>query len=93
MENILIDDYRSSVIIDFGMCLRVPFDDGEGNVTDVSDGGLRRLIRPLMSRGRLSYISPEVLKSIAPFDGFAVDLWATGVVLFEALRQRKSKGQ
>ena len=29
-----------------------------------------------------NYISPEVLANNSPIDGFAIDLWASGVVLF-----------
>mmetsp|Transcript_5332 Transcript_5332/g.6212 ORF Transcript_5332/g.6212 Transcript_5332/m.6212 type:complete len:383 (-) Transcript_5332:117-1265(-) len=83
LENILLDEYKTSVVIDLGMCLRVPYasDDGEG-VTDVSSGNLRVLMRPLIPCGKPNYISPEVLMSEEPFDGFAIDLWATGVILF-----------
>jgi len=81
LENILVDEYTRSVVIDLGMCLRVPYDDG-GEVKDVSCGGLRRLIKPLIPCGKPNYISPEVLTSDRPFDGFAIDLWATGVILF-----------
>lgn len=77
----MVDEYRRSVVIDLGMCLRVPYDDGD-TVTDVSAGTLRRLIRPLIPCGKPNYISPEILRSEEPFDGFAVDLWATGVILF-----------
>jgi len=83
LENILVDEYKTSVLIDLGMCLRVPYDDPEtGNVTDVSAGTLRRLIMPLIPCGKPNYISPEVLKSEEPFDGFAIDIWASGVILF-----------
>ena len=81
LENILVDEYRTSVIIDLGMCLRVPYDDGD-SVTDVSAGTLRRLIGPLIPCGKPNYISPEIFKSEGPFDGFAIDLWAAGVILF-----------
>lgn len=81
LENILVDEYRTSVVIDLGMCLRVPYDDG-GNVTNVSAGTLRRLIGPLIPCGKPNYISPEIFKSEGPFDGFAIDLWAAGVILF-----------
>jgi len=83
LENILLDEYRTSVVIDLGMCLRVPYasDDGD-EVTDVSSGNLRVLIKPLIPCGKPNYISPEVLMSEEPFDGFAIDLWATGVILF-----------
>ena len=87
LENILVDEYKTSVVIDLGMCLRVPYaseddDDGEGGVTDVSSGTLRVLIRPLIPCGKPNYISPEILRSEEPFDGFAIDLWASGVILF-----------
>jgi serine/threonine protein kinase len=83
LENILVDEYRTAVVIDLGMCLKVPYDDGEtGGVADVSAGTLRRLINPLIPCGKPNYISPEVLKSEVPFDGFAIDLWATAVMLF-----------
>ncbi|CAB9516077.1 MAP kinase-activated protein kinase 2 (Fragment) [Seminavis robusta] len=81
LENILVDEYRTSVVIDLGMCLRVPYDD-DGKVTDVSAGTLRRLIGPLIPCGKPNYISPEIFKSEGPFDGFAIDLWAAGVILF-----------
>ena len=32
-----------------------------------------------------NYIAPEVLLNDVPVDGFAIDLWATGVVLFTML--------
>ncbi|CAN0531716.1 unnamed protein product [Scytosiphon promiscuus] len=32
--------------------------------------------------GKQLYISPEVLTSSSGFDGFAVDVWACGVMLF-----------
>ena len=82
LENILVDEYTTSVVIDLGMCLRVPYDDGSGEVGDVSSGGLRRLMQPLIPCGKPNYISPEILQSEEAFDGFAIDLWATGVILF-----------
>jgi serine/threonine protein kinase len=83
LENILVDEYKTSVIIDMGMCLRIPYDDGNGGGTaDVSARTMRRLLTPLIPCGKPNYISPEVLKSEQPFDGFAIDLWACGVILF-----------
>lgn len=83
LENILVDEYKTSVVIDLGMCLKVPYssEDGTG-LCDVSAGTLRRLIRPQIPCGKPNYISPEVLHSVDPFDGFAIDLWATAVILF-----------
>jgi serine/threonine protein kinase len=84
LENILVDEYKTSVVIDLGMCLRVPFcnEDGTSTVTGVEAGTLRHLILPQIPCGKPNYISPEVLKSTEPFDGFAIDLWASAVILF-----------
>jgi serine/threonine protein kinase len=81
LENILVDEGQNAVIIDLGMCLRVPYDNGK-DVTDVALGTLRRLIKPLVAGGKWMYVSPEILSSAEPFDGFAIDLWATAVILF-----------
>lgn len=82
MSTINSDNYRQSIIIDLGMCLRVPYDNDGDSITDVSAGTLRRLIRPLIPCGKPNYISPEVLLSEGPFDGFAIDVWSAGVILF-----------
>jgi serine/threonine protein kinase len=83
LENILVDDLRTSVVIDLGMCLKVPYtsEDGTG-VADVTAFTLRRLIKPQIPCGKPNYISPEILNSAEPFDGFAIDLWAVAVILF-----------
>jgi serine/threonine protein kinase len=84
LENILVDEYRTSVVIDLGMCLKVPYNDDRNgpDAADVSAGTMRRLITPLVPCGKPNYISPEVLRSQEPFDGFAIDLWASAVILF-----------
>lgn len=86
LENILVDQSSGSVllVIDFGMCLRVPFasEHEGGPPTDVSHGTLRQLIRPLLACGKPNYISPEIMLSEKPFDGFSIDLFAAGVILF-----------
>uniref|UniRef100_A0A7S1YQ24 Protein kinase domain-containing protein n=2 Tax=Ditylum brightwellii TaxID=49249 RepID=A0A7S1YQ24_9STRA len=82
LENILIDQYTKSLIIDLGMCLRVPFGDDDGNIMDVSGGTLRRLMSPQGQCGKPNYISPEVLQNTESFDGFAIDVWAAGIILF-----------
>ena len=42
----------------------------------------RSLITPQGTCGKWIYMSPEIYKNDAPFDGFAVDMWAAGVILF-----------
>lgn len=82
LENVLVDQLSRAFIMDFGMCLRVPFGSESGEVVDVSHYTLRRLIVPQGQCGKPYYISPEVSQNVEPFDGFAVDVWACGVILF-----------
>jgi serine/threonine protein kinase len=42
----------------------------------------RYLIRPQGTCGKWIYMSPEIYQNQEPFDGFAVDMWAAGVILF-----------
>lgn len=83
LENLLLDKQNKLVIIDLGLALRVPYNDGNnlGAISDVSEGTSRRLIRAQGQGGNLTYLAPEIIERAA-FDGFAVDLWAAGVVLF-----------
>ena len=71
LENIMIHDGKP-VIIDFGIALRVPMERRR----------LRHLIVPDTDVGKQYYVSPEIALSRDPYDGFAVDLWAVGVILF-----------
>lgn len=82
LENILVDQHTRSLIIDLGMCLRVPFLADDESVTDVGAGTLRLLMAPQGQCGKPNYISPEVLQNTDPFDGFAIDVWAAGIILF-----------
>ncbi|KAK1744707.1 serine/threonine-protein kinase [Skeletonema marinoi] len=85
LENILVDENTKALVIDLGMCIRIPYNSQSGNqdeVVDVSEGTLRKLIYPQGQCGKPNYISPEILENADPFDGFAVDVWAAGVVLF-----------
>jgi serine/threonine protein kinase len=82
LENILVN-HENCLIIDMGMCLRVPYNDSEtGAVTDVVRGTMRRLMKPQGVCGKHNYMSPEVFANTDPFDGFAIDLWAAGVILY-----------
>jgi serine/threonine protein kinase len=91
MENMIIDDRDDVQIIDFGLCLRVPYGDPNNRnlVTDVSGNTVRRLIKAQGQGGRWPYVSPEVAMRHECFDGFAIDLWAVGIVLFEFLIGKK----
>ena len=83
----LLDDKDRVVIVDPGMSLRIPYADpcNYGCVTDVSAGTCRRLIISQGQGGKLMYAAPEVVDQSEVVDGFAVDLWAAGVVLFVML--------
>lgn len=83
LENILVNS-DNCLIIDMGMCLRVPYTDPTNAraVTDVSASSLRRLIKPQGTCGKHNYMSPEIFANRRAFDGFAVDLWAAGVILY-----------
>jgi serine/threonine protein kinase len=73
------------MIIDMGMCLRVPYNSPDGNariIADVQAGTTRRLMKPQGVCGKHNYMSPEVAANTENFDGFAIDLWAAGVILY-----------
>lgn len=76
-----------ALVIDLGMCLRIPHDGamevGNGQQQPASARGKTRyLIRPQGTCGKWIYMSPEIYNNSAAFDGFAVDMWAAGVILF-----------
>lgn len=99
LENILVDE-DNCLIIDMGMCLRVPYskpqmdnmktdnlhdDNNTSNpflTTNVTNGSMRRLILPQGTCGKHNYMSPEIFRNSEPFDPFAIDLWAAGVILY-----------
>eukprot|EP00547_Thalassionema_nitzschioides_P001765 CAMPEP_0194216480 /NCGR_PEP_ID=MMETSP0156-20130528/19058_1 /TAXON_ID=33649 /ORGANISM="Thalassionema nitzschioides, Strain L26-B" /LENGTH=407 /DNA_ID=CAMNT_0038945263 /DNA_START=170 /DNA_END=1393 /DNA_ORIENTATION=+ len=87
LDNIILDNDGNLVLVDFGMSLRIPFTDPSnvGCVTDVSEGSDRRLVNAQGQGGNLMYMAPEVVSRDEVFDGFALDLWAAGVVLFTIL--------
>jgi serine/threonine protein kinase len=73
LENLLITREMDCVIIDMGMCLRLPRSQETGEVL---------LIPPQGPCGKKNYIAPEVLANASPFNGLLVDIWAAGVILF-----------
>mmetsp|Transcript_17742 Transcript_17742/g.26888 ORF Transcript_17742/g.26888 Transcript_17742/m.26888 type:complete len:509 (-) Transcript_17742:52-1578(-) len=83
LENIMVHEGKCK-IIDFALAIRIPYDHphNQGGVIDVSDGSRRRLVHAQGQGGELTYMAPEVLRRNAIFDGFAVDLWAVGCILF-----------
>lgn len=83
LENILVD-VNHCLIIDMGMCLRVPYYSPQepGKSVDVTQGTMRRLITPMGTCGKKNYMSPEIFANRDNFDGFAVDLWSAGVIAY-----------
>jgi len=74
MENLMIHG-DSCVITHMGMCLRVPY-------SDEREEAQRFLVKPQGRGGKIIYMSPEIWRNDVPFDGYSVDVWAVGVVLF-----------
>jgi serine/threonine protein kinase len=122
LENLLVHE-TGALIIDMGMCLRLPTVDGDDGgqqvVSTTTTAGLsasfksmsmnggrstvgnavttqqvppvmdlevrkrkRALVLPQGTCGKWVYMSPEIYKNKEPFDGYAVDMWAAGVILF-----------
>jgi len=95
LENCLVHHGNIGVVIDFGMCLKIPYQssintltlpqcsshNNQNIITDYRTQP-RHWIRPSGIAGKLYYMSPEVLKNEDPFDGHAIDVWACGVILF-----------
>jgi hypothetical protein len=72
-------DVNNCLVIDMGMCLRVPYlcpSDPNGKAADVEHGTHRRLIIPMGTCGKRNYTSPEIYENKDNFDEFAVDLWS-----------------
>jgi len=94
LENMLVHK-DGALIIDLGMCLRVPLVGLITQQNGVNALGLpsneiivngknspRCLLLPQGTCGKWIYMSPEIYQNKEPFDGFAVDMWAAGVILF-----------
>lgn len=84
LENLLVHE-SGALIIDMGMCLRIPYaHSNENTMTETQSlrSTQRHLLSPQGTCGKWIYMSPEILKNSKPFDGYAVDMWAAGVILF-----------
>lgn len=83
LENVMVDG-NNCLVIDMGMCLYVPYNSSvqPGKITNATRGTSRLLMKPQGVCGKHNYMSPEIFSNAAPFDGFAVDLWAAGVILY-----------
>ncbi|OEU22219.1 ser/thr kinase [Fragilariopsis cylindrus CCMP1102] len=82
LENLLVHK-DGALVIDMGMCLLVPYCEEDPTMCcGLGRLGRRHLIRPQGTCGKWIYMSPEIYRNEEPFDGFAVDMWATGVILF-----------
>ena len=104
LENLMVHE-SGALIIDMGMCLRIPFEPDAltssfgnlsmnggsgatqpltGTTSSIVPGRQRRrqLLTPQGTCGKWIYMSPEIYKNRENFDGFGVDMWAAGVILF-----------
>jgi len=76
IENLMIHKGHS-VVIDMGMCIRIPRTEQQQHH--------RFLIQPQGRCGKWRSMSPEIRRNIIPFDGYAADMWAVGTILFTML--------
>lgn len=100
LENLLVHQ-NGCLVIDLGMCLRVPFFSLQCNGDDKLSDTMNRmslavqncdlesilqrkrvLVTPQGTCGKWIYMSPEIYNNNEAFDGFAIDMWAAGVILF-----------
>ena len=82
----MIINENRSLVIDFGMSLLVPYASSECDGNDVTDvarmNGCRRLMTPQGQLGKRRYMSPEIWRNQDDFDGFSIDIWTAGMILF-----------
>jgi serine/threonine protein kinase len=82
IENMVVDENNMIHIIDFGLALRIR--------PNFVDSYCRLLISDVSANTcRWRYVAPEVKSRSAFIDGFAIDLWSAGIVLFELLVGKK----
>jgi len=79
LENILVCGEGDGIIIDMGMCLRVPLPPSLPQEQQQQQH--RVLIKKQGQCGKITYMDPLVFQD-QDFDGFSVDMWACGIILF-----------
>lgn len=87
LENIMLDADWCAVIIDFGMAVKTTPAQRSFLAPPRNAGNYFAV--PLRARrgwpcrcGKLLYMAPELYEPRAPFDVFAADVWACGIILF-----------
>jgi serine/threonine protein kinase len=76
LENTITTEDHVGLVIDYGMSFKIPY------VVDENGRRQRCLVNRDRPCGKPYYISPEIRRNRAPFDGHAVDVWALGPLLF-----------
>lgn len=72
LENIVLSN-NTCIIIDLGMCIKLPYDELNNEVI---------LVPPQGACGKQNYIAPEILENTEQFNGNKVDVWQLGIMLF-----------
>ena len=76
------EDYNVT-LIDFGACLRVPFQKNNSSSVDVFSKRPQFNITKSKLVGTAQYRSPELNnQTIQEYNGFACDMWSVGVILY-----------
>jgi len=78
LENVMVDGAVGCIIIDFGMCIRLPL----RRVAGQPPVPLRPSNQWPCNCGKLLYKAPENMRPRASFDAFKADVWAVGVCFF-----------
>ena len=78
LQNLVLSGDGFCKIIDLGMALRVPYVENEDSVEFL-------MMPPQGACGKKNYMAPEVIVNTQPLNGFQVDIWALGIILFSFL--------